>query len=276
MEQLITDKNIIINKQRKINIIITLFLLLLVFFLIIFTVLLNKDEYKEVSLENETAIISLKINDYYEDDYKIIKYEGGYIYQKINVKKINYTDNSNLYLINVQNDYTNGYMAYMNDEKGFNKKQYTKKAYMNISFALNKSYFRPLISWHQKNDFDTSFVSYMGENMVDFDIINLNNGAILQKYNNNCYFHYESPIYKMLLDNEYKTLLRTCNIDINYYYSSWEYTMVDEIVQKSSFTINSSYLIEAVPNQTITFNVDTIMSNTNMSVKQKRIIELNI
>lgn len=82
VEQLIIDENIIINKQRKNHIIITLFLLLIIFFLIIFTMLLNTDEYKGLFLENETTIISLKANDYYEDNYKIIKYEGGYIYKK--------------------------------------------------------------------------------------------------------------------------------------------------------------------------------------------------
>lgn len=275
IEQLIIDKNIKINKQRKSHIIITSFLLLIIFFLIIFVVLLNTKNYKEVVLDDDLSYIDLKTNDYYEDNNNLIKYSGGYILQQVIVKKIDYTDRSNLYLINVKNDYTNGYMACCNDEKGFNKNEYTKKVYMRISFPQINTNIRPIISWHQKKDYVESFTSYMGD-LLEFDTINLYNGAILKKDNNECSFIYESSIYKMLLDNEYQTLMRTCNIDINNYYSSWEYEMVNEVASKLSFSIVSSYLVEAVPNQTITLAIDTTMNNTNMSINQKRIVKVDI
>lgn len=99
-------------------------------------------------------------------------------------------------------------------------------------------------------------------------------GATIKRNGDNILFNYNCPIADILFDYEYNTILRKANIENDYYYSSWEYQMLDEQSKKMTFTIYSSYLIEAAPNQNISFEVNTSMENTNMLIKQKKVFNL--
>lgn len=278
IEQLITDKNIVISKQKKKTMIIAVSLSLIIIILLVIISSSNSSKNNSVVLED--TIVSINIDNTYEyqNDIILFEYDGGYVYQRIEIKEIEFTNVSNLYLLRVQNTYVNGYMANMNGASGFKEDQFTEKAYMSINFPTSYNNVYPIASWHQKHSTKFSFSSQIASNEnINFnEKINLFDGAFIEKKSQDVLFSYDCSITNWLFDYEYNNILRKCTINNNYYNSSWEYEMIDEISKKVSFTITSSYLFESKPNQIINFEIDTKMFNTDMSIQQKKIFELLI
>ncbi|MBQ8293628.1 MAG: helix-turn-helix transcriptional regulator [Bacilli bacterium] len=277
-EQLIMEKNIIINKQKISKYIITISLLFIILILIIFGFMLRKDIDKSYKLEDLNETIMLEDNNFYQKQQLLFEFYGGYVHQKIEIEKIAFTSESNLYLIRVCNEYTNGYMAHINNQKGFSVDEYTKKVYMGINFPSNNNNIRPITSWHQKHSSSLTFNTQFGlsEDILLDDTKNLLDGARIEKFDDKLKFIYECSITNWLFDYEYNNILRKCIINNNYYNSSWEYEMLNEQSMEQSFSIISSYLIEAKPNQVVKFEIDTIMNTTSTCIEQKKIIDLYI
>lgn len=277
VESLITEKNIIINKQKKRLFFITLFLSLLVITLLIFISILNIDNEngEEVKLEDIEEIVNLNNVEHFHQQIHLFKYDGGYVYQTLEIKEINFTSTTNLYLIRVHNTYTNGHTAFSNGDQEFNKDEYTEKVYMGIDFTISSN-FVPIVSWHQKHSTSFSIQSWLNpegtillnENTSLFDDANI------KKYDDNFIFSYNGRITEWLFDYEYNEILRKCTINNGDYNSNWEYEMINEMSKIQSFTIASSYLIEAEEGQLIEFNIDTKMNNTNMSIQQLKRVKL--
>lgn len=275
VEQLITEKNIIINNQKKRHLIITLSLSLVIIILISFLIIFNVDNKKEVKLDDVEFTINLNDNTIFQKQELLLEYEGGYIYQTIEIHNYKFTDITNLYLIRVNNTYVNGNTAYLNGSKEFNQKEYTDSVYMGINFSIAQNY-KTFTSWHQKKPYRCTLTSQLNYNskIILNDNTNLFDGASIQKNQEKFIFSYDGRITDWLFDYEYNNILRKCTINNEHWNSSWEYEMIDEVSKSQSFTIYSSYLIESKPGELINFDIITKMNNTNMSIKQKKKVSL--
>ena len=275
VEQLITEKNIIINNQKKRHFLITLSLIIIIVLLGIFIISLNVDNKKEVKLDDAEVSITLNDNNIFQQQEPVIKYEGGYIYQTIEIIKYNFTESTNLYLIRVHNAYVNGNIAYFNGAEEFDKNEYTNSVYMGINFSITQN-FKPITSWDQKKPYYLYLTSYFNPNnkIILDDNTNLYDGAIIKKKDDKYIFSYSGRITDWLLDYEYNNILRKCTFNNDYWNSSWEYEMIDDISKKQTFTIISDYLIESKEGELIEFDIITKMNNTNMSIEQKKKVSL--
>lgn len=274
VELLLTSKNIKINKQRKFNLICVVSLLVVIFVLSFLVVYSNINHNDNTILDDVSVSIDLNgINDY----VVLFKYKGGYVYQKIEIKDIPFTKYTNLYLLRVSNTYVNGYISYMNNEKEFDKHEYTEKVFMGIDFLVNDDV-RPIMSWHQLHSTYTYFTSqFVSSDEIVFDgKLDLFDGASIERKDEKVLFTYNYQIADLLFDYEYDNILRKCKINNGYYSSSWEYSMIDDVSRKNTFSIVSSYLFESKPNRVVCFDVNSKMINTNRSIEQKRKFELTI
>lgn len=278
-EQLITDKNIKINKLKRRTRIIVISLSLVI--IVLLSTVAHFLFFKNEDVEKFDASMSVDINKPtdYQKDLLLFKYPGGYVYQRLEIHCIEFTSFTNLYLIRVHNSYTNGYMATTNDNEGFKESEYTEKVYMDINLLVSQN-IRPVASWAQKKSTSYNFSSQFpnGSNNILFDgSKDLFDGAMIERNDDQLRFIYDnSNIKDNLLDKDYSKIVRKCDINNGRYYSSWEYEMVDDYSRKVTFPIYSSYLIEAKPNSVVKFEVNTRMVNTNMSVRQKKTFQLSI
>ena len=278
VEKIIVEKNIKINSQKRKLIIITgsLSLILIILFAVIACLKLPKENH--TILNNEIMNIDIKNPNDYQKDIVLFQYKGGYVYQRIEIHKMEFTDNTNLYLLRVCNTYTNGHVAFeLSDSSRFNKNEFTKEVYMGINLLPSPN-LRPIISWEQKHSNIYYFSSQLnpnGEILLD-EKKSLFDGAYIERASDKIRFVYNSTITDYLFDYEYNTILRKCTINNGYYNSNWTYEMLEDRSELLSFSIFSSYLFEATPNQIINFEVDTKMVNTNMSIEQKKIFNLKI
>lgn len=276
IEQLITEKNIVINKQKKMNIVCLVLLVVMILFVIILFSFSNiGDESKNIVLNDTNVNIDINKTDDFQKEIVIFQYSGGYVYQRLEIHKISFTSDTNLYLLRVNNTYVNGYMASQNDESGFDKNEYTKKAYMGINFNYQTNV-KPIVSWQQTHSKSFYFTTQFGEKEILFDgKTNLFDGAELESTKYGVLFSYDCKITDWLFDSEYN-ILRKCKISNDLYNPSWEYQMENKISETTTFTISSSYLFEATPNQIVNFTIETSMENKTMSIRQKRIFNLMV
>ena len=278
VEKLITEKNKIINSQKRRHCLITLFLSLIIIILIVLLVIINIDDNKEIVLDDLETNISLNGNKNYQIQDLLLEYEGGYIHQNIEIKTYTFTDSTNLYLIKVTNNYINGSCAYFNGDLNFKNNEYTEKAYMELDFNVSQNYV-PITTWHQKKSYSftisNSRLNYDGEIFLEEET-NLFDGAKIRKVDDEFIFYYESNITDWLLDYEYDSQLRTCKIIKRSQWNiSWDYEMVSDRGKLETFKIMSFYLIESKNNELITFDIITKMVNTTMSVQRKNTINFN-
>lgn len=189
VEDLIVKKNLIIkNQKRKLLLIVSCLLLIII--ILVCILIINKRNKKEVNLEN----ISLSINmeDYTSSvlETAILKdYKGGYVIQRIETHKYEFTATSNLYLIRVFNTYVNGNMAYTNDNKYYKSSEYTESTYMGMNFTYSQNYC-PITSWDQKHSFYFTLNSKLDLNseILLKENMNLYGEACIQKRVMNFYF----------------------------------------------------------------------------------------
>lgn len=275
VEQLITEKNIIINKQKKRHLIITLSLSLIIIILVSLLIIFNVDNKKEIKLDDVEFTINLNNNNIFQKQELLFEYDGGYVYQTIEIYEYDFTDATNLYLIRVHNTYVNGNTAYLNGAKEFSQNEYTESVYMGINFSITQNY-RTITSWHQKKPYYFALTSQLNQNdkILLEDNTNLFDGASIKRVDDKFIFSYDGRITDWLFDYEYNNILRKCTINSEYWNSSWEYEMIDEISKSQSFTIISDYLIESKPGELINFDIITKMNNTNMSIEQKKKVSL--
>ena len=278
VEQLITDKNIKIKKQR--NRLITISILLVSVIVILFGVIgyNSLPKFKEVYSLDESMGLDIDKPNEYQQDILLFKYEGGYVFQRLEIHKIKFTSETNLYVLRVMNSYTNGYASCINDNEGFLETEFTEKVYMDINFTHNLNNFRPIVSWHQKKSTSFLFSSqYVSNDEIILDERkNLFDGAYLERKDKSVKFIYNSQITDYLFDSNYNKLLRKTNIVNDSFYSSFEYEMVDDYSRFVTFTIYASYLFEAKEGNEINFEVNTKMVNTNMSIKKKKVFKLSL
>lgn len=275
--EIITDKNIKINRQKNKYIIIISTLLLIISILLASVFHISKIN-KLTKLDDKHTLIDMS-----EEDNKfmtirkqVCKYKGGYVYQDIVISKIEFTDISNLYFIYVKNSYTNGNVAHFNGNN-FSKREFTVKTQLDIDFEKSK-YNINLIGatplYQSKNSVISSLYSD-GEILINEDM-NLFGGVSIVKGLYDVYYSYTSMVPSYLFNEDYTEQLRQLTIDSSDYKTGWEYEMLTDVTKWQTFDLQATYLFEAVPNQTITFDLNTKMVNTHMSVTQKNIVELNI
>ena len=182
VEQLITEKNIIINNQKKRQLIITLSLSLIIVLLVSFLIIFNVDRKKEIKLDDVEFTINLNNNTIFQKQELLFEYDGGYVYQTIEIHEYDFTDTTNLYLIRVHNTYVNGNMAYLNGAEEFNKNEYTESVYMGINFSITQNY-RTITSWHQKKPYYFTLNSQLNpkDKIILEDYTNLFDGAIIKR-----------------------------------------------------------------------------------------------
>lgn len=277
VEQLITEKNIIINNQKRRYRIITLSLLLIIITLIPFLIISGNENKQKVKLDDVELSIDIEEKNIFQESKLLLKYDGGYVYQTLEIHKFDFTDLTNLYLIRVSNTYVNGNTAYLNGEVSYNSKEYTESVYMEMDFSINQNY-NPITSWHQKKSnyfLLTSELNANGKIILDNDI-DLFDGSAIQKKNDNFMFVYDCQITDWLFDYDYNNILRKCIINNDKWNSNWSYEMIDEVSKSQAFTICSSYLIESKSKEQIDFNIISKMNNTNMIVEQKQNVILDI
>ena len=87
---------------------------------------------------------------------------------------------------------------------------------------------------------------------------------------------FRNTAIEYLFNEDYSEQLRQLTIDSSDYKTGWEYEMLTDVTKWQTFDLHATYLLEAVPNQTITFDLNTKMVNTHMSVVQKNIVELKV
>ena len=275
VEQLITEKNIIINNQKKRHLIITLSLSLIIIILISLLIIFNVDNRKETKLDDVEFTINLNNNTIFQKQELLFEYDGGYVYQTIEIHEYDFTDTTNLYLIRVHNTYVNGNTAYLNGAKEFSQNEYTESVYIGINFSITQNY-RTITSWHQKKPYYCTLTPQLNQTdkILLEDNINLFDGASIKRADDKFIFSYDGRITDWLFDYEYNNILRKCTINNELWNSSWEYEMIDEISKSQSFTIISDYLIESKPGELINFDIITKMNNANMSIEQKKKVSL--
>lgn len=278
VEQLITEKNIIINKQKIMHLLITFLLLLIIFILISFLIIFNVDHKEDIILDDIETAINYNDDILYQKTDLLLKYKGGYVYQTIDIDNYAFTDITNLYIIRVKNDYTNGYMGHLNestDLKEFDENEYTESVSMRINFSISQNY-NIITSWHQKKPYTIMINSQLNPNSevkLD-DNINLWEDAQIKKNSDYYAFNYNGRITDLLFDYEYNELIRKCTIINNQWNSIWKYEMIDKESKIATFTIESCYLIEAKPKELISFDIITKMNNTHMSIEQNKKVSL--
>ena len=147
---------------------------------------------------------------------------------------------------------------------------------MAINLMSSQNY-KPLTSWHQKKPFYFTLSSQLNLNgkIILDDNTNLFDGASIKREEERFVFNYDGRITDWLFDYEYNNILRKCTINNDYWNTSWEYEMLDEVSKSQSFTIISDYLLESKPGELINFDIVTKMNNTNMSIEQKKIVSLH-
>lgn len=276
VEKIITEKNIKINNQRRL-IIITSTLSLIIISLFVIIACFKYPKENHTILDSEMMNINIDTPNDYQKDILLFTYEGGYVYQRIEIHQFKFTKTTNLYLLRVSNTYVNGHVASFNNEEGFDENQFTKEVYMGINLLPSQNK-RSITSWHQKHNSTFTFHSHLNPNeeIIMDEKINLFDNAYIEKVSNGVRFVYDSPISNYLLDYEYNNILRRCMIVNDYYNSTWKYEMLDETSKLTTFTISSSYLFEGIPNKTVNFEIDTKMINTNMSIEKKKIFKLSL
>lgn len=277
VEEVILKKNRIINKQKIRNRIISLCLLVVIVIstIVIMSILTDKNNYTR--LEDAKVSIDIDNKNEYQKDIILFDYEGGYVYQRIEIHKIEFTKSTNLYLLRVHNTYVNGNTGYYNGYERYDKNQYTEKVYMSINFPTSYNNLRPVTSWPQKHSDNFSFTSQLTNDEIILNgKIDLFDGASIQRYKEKINFYYDCEITDYLLDYEYNNILRKCKIKNGYYFSDWEFEMLNDRSKSLTFPIYASYLFEAEENDEINFEIDTKMVNTTMSISQKKIFELTL
>ena len=112
----------------------------------------NADNKKKTKLDVVEFTINLDNNTIFQKQELLFEYDGGYVYQTIEIHEYDFTYTTNLYLIRVHNTYVNGNTAYLNGAKEFSQNEYTESVYMGINFSITQNY-RTITSWHQKKPY---------------------------------------------------------------------------------------------------------------------------
>ena len=276
--EIITDKNIKINKQKNKFIIVISSLLLVISILLASVFYIGRtNRVNKLDDKNTHIDISEKDNKFMTIWKQVCKYKGGYVYQDIVISKIEFTDISNLYFIYVKNSYTNGNMAHFNGSDNFSKREFTVKTQLDIDFEKSK-YNINLIGatpLYQSKSFEISSLYSDGEILINEDM-HLFGGVSIVKGLYDVYYSYTSMVPSYLFNEDYTEQLRQLTIDSSNYKTGWEYEMLTDKAKWQTFDLHATYLFEAVPNQTIIFDLNTKMVNTHMSVTQKNIVELSV
>ena len=276
--EIITDKNIKIRKQKNKFIIVISSLLLVISILLASAFhIYRTNQLTKLDDKHTHMDISEKDNKFMTIYKQVCKYKGGYVYQDIVVQEIEFTDISNLYFIYVRNSYTNGNVAYFNGSNNFSKKEFTVKTQLDIDFEKSKNNIN-LIGGTPLYQSKTSVISslYSGGEILINENMNLLGDVSIVKGLYDVYYSYTSMVPSYLFNEDYSEQLRQLTIDSNDYKTSWEFEMLTDVAKWQTFDFHATYLFEATPNQNITFDLNTKMVNTHMSVVQKNIVELKI
>lgn len=277
--EIITDKNIKIKKEKKKFIVVMSSLVVVILFLLgtIFgiTQTLNPDivlddAYSSLDISEEECL-HIKQSD------SFFRFKGGYVYQDIEIVKVEFTGESNLYFLRVSNSYTNGHVASSNDSPGFSEKELTERVYLKIDFEDSRNNIKLIDASPLKQSKYFQLSSYYSDDkiLIEEDV-NLYDGVCLEKLEDKLYYVFVSDVHTLLFDKDYNKQLRKLDINSGEFNTSWEYEMLQKNAKWTTFTLYASYLFEAKPGQVIKFNIHTKMYTTNMSCQQKNIIELTI
>lgn len=203
--------------------------------------------------------------------YKAGDHDSGYFYYDMHLYSTQFTDISKLYLINVKVDFTSGWIATQNNQKGYNKSYDLDRGFVHVG-AINRFYDKGdyassvilHASWPSSSKSTSSITSGFSTSYSG----NWTNGAKLSWPNGvevstqkNYGFSIEIDYSKTILTDE--PYVSTQTSPSNNAMQQWNYQYKG--VGKATYVLDTYYLVE-VKNDSVGFNQYGFVFDINLNM----------